>query len=85
VEVEAAEALPRITPPRPVIDPLGHRLAELAVAGNVDPGGALAFNDPAHRGAQSRRKRVLTDALASEVRPGLNQFVRARQAAGVAG
>src|SRR4051794_26613333 len=85
LEVEAAEALPRITPPRAVIDPLGHRLAELAVAGNVDPGGTLAFDDPGNRSAQCRGKCVMTDGLAGEARPCLDQFIRARQAADVAG
>src|SRR5262249_23904220 len=39
--LDAGETLPGIAPPRPVIDALRHRLAELAVARDVDAERAL--------------------------------------------
>jgi hypothetical protein len=83
---QPAEAQPGIAPPRAVIDPLRHRLAELAVAGDVDAGLLLAAHDIADSGAEGRRECRLVDRLVLvKGAVGFDQLVGTRQAAGMAG
>src|SRR5207249_11143383 len=78
--VAPAAPAPRIWPPRAVIHPLRHRLAELAIAGNVDAAVPLAAHHLGHRRPQLTAQRRLIICP-----PRLDQCIRARQTAGMAG
>ena len=85
-EVEPAEALPRIAPPRAVLHALGHRLAELTVSGDVDADIALTTHHLRHRLSERLLIRRVVDRFAGFVRAMHgDQPVRARQAADMAG
>src|SRR5207249_632268 len=85
-ELEPAEALEGIAPPRAVVHAVAHGLAELAVAGNVDADLALTPHDggdgiaePALEVRLVRCRARLAGAI------GLDQLVGARQAPHVRG
>ena len=52
IELQPAKALPRIAPPRAIVDALAHRLAEFAVTGDVDADVVLSAHDLGDRLAQ---------------------------------
>src|SRR5262249_13446276 len=75
----------RIAPPGAVVDLVAHRLAVLAVARHGDTGFDLAAHDVGHSRSELLLERRLV-GLARFARPiGLDEIVRPRQAAGVAG
>ena len=85
-KIESAEAAPGVAPPRAVLHALGHRLAELAVTGDVDAEIALTADDLRHRRPQRLLERRLIDRFAGLVGAvRRDQPVRARQAADMAG
>src|SRR5262249_33811732 len=76
----------RIAEPGAVVDPMPHRLAELAVARNVDAGLALTADHVDYRCLQQLLKARLIQALAGlPLAIGFDQVVRPRQASNVAG
>jgi hypothetical protein len=80
VGIKTAQAIPRVSPPRAVIHSLGHRLAELAIARDIDSEIVLAAYNFGHRRRQLLRQRAFVVCL-----PCSDQSVGARQAAGMAG
>ena len=85
-EIEAAEAIEAIAPPRPVVDLVAHRLAELAVARDVDADVLLLADNVDHgRLPASCRTAASSLACAGFARAvGFDQIVRSRQAARLA-
>src|SRR5262249_30333672 len=85
-QLQAAQALERVAPPRAVVHALAHGLAVLAVAGDVAAGGLLPAHDVLHGQTQSILIAGLVLRLARlPAAVQLDQLVRPRQAAGVAG
>src|SRR5208282_6590582 len=85
-ELEPAQTVERVAAPRAVIDALPHRLAELAVARDVDAEIPLMAHDIANCRAKPLLKFGLGACPISFAEPvGLDQIVGARQAAGMAG
>jgi hypothetical protein len=85
-EREPAQALEGIAPPRTVIHPVPHRFAVFAVAGDVDPEFVLPPHDIDGRGAELRLQTRLVHRLTGATcLIGLDQLVRPRQAASMAG
>src|ERR1700736_468470 len=64
-EIEPAQTAERIAAPRPVVDAMPHRLAELAVTGDVDAEVPLVPYDIADRRAQLLLEQVLVARVAS--------------------
>ncbi len=85
-EFDAAEAAEDIAPPRPVIDPVPHRLAEFAIARNIDTEIFLGAHDLGDGGPQHLLEAGLVGRLAGFARSvRRDQIVRARQAADMGG
>src|SRR5207302_4643352 len=76
---------PRIPPPGTVVHPLRHRLADLAVAGDIHAQIPLTAYDVRYGRSQPLRKGILINRPARCLGPSLHQLVRARQAPGMAG
>src|SRR3972149_4910041 len=57
-----------VDPPAAVVDGLGRRLAELAIAGDVDADLRLLAHDVGHGGAQARRQRCVVEGPAGGAR-----------------
>ena len=83
--IEPAEAAPRIPPPGTVVHPLRHRLADLAVAGDIHAQIPLTAYDVRYGRSQPLRKGILINRPARCLGPSLDQLVRTRQAPGMAG
>src|SRR5579862_4053869 len=81
----AAEALPRIAPPRPVIDALRHRLAEFAVARHIDAEPLLLAHDIGDGLAERLLELGRVGGAGFARLVGCDQRVRPRQAADMAG
>ena len=85
-QFETAQTLKGVAPPRPVIDPVPHRLAELTVAGKVD---AELFLPPHHVGDGRSKLRLELSFIrvfsGGTYAVGFDQRIGARQAAGVTG
>jgi hypothetical protein len=58
-QLEAAQPVERVAPPRPVVHPVAHGLAVFAVAGDVDARVALPAHHVGHRGAERGREGAL--------------------------
>src|SRR5215472_8070672 len=85
-QLETAQPLEGIAPPRAVVDPLAHGLAEFAVAGDVDAHPLLTADDLDHRRAQPLLVRTLVEGLARLTGAvELDQIVGARQATRLCG
>ncbi len=85
-ELEPAEALERIAPPRAVVHALAHGLAELAVARHVDARRPLAPDDLDDGGRQPRLVGGLVTRLAGlPCAIQLDEIVWPRKAAGLSG
>src|SRR5207244_7954318 len=81
---ETAQPQERVAPPRSVIDAVAHRLPVFAVARHVDAEIALAAHDLADLGPQLLLDAAVVIDLTRLTSPiGLDQRIRARQAAGM--
>src|SRR5262249_18755814 len=76
----------RIVPPRAVVIARGHRLAELAVVGNVDAEVALPAHHVGNGGSEDLRECGVVHAFACGARPARgDETCRPRQASGMGG
>src|SRR5262249_26294762 len=76
-ELESAETLERVAPPRAVVHPVSHRLAVLSIARDVDTDVPLPAHDVLHR-----RSELLLPSLRVERSARLANPVRLEQSAG---
>src|SRR5258708_19182988 len=81
-QFQAAKALEGVTPPRAVVDPLPHFLAELTVAGNADTGLLLETNNLGDRAGEAFLVGGRIDRLSGLAPAGeFNPVIPPRQAA----
>src|SRR5215470_19967046 len=80
LRIEPVEAVPRVSPPRTVIDALRHRLAELTVTGNIDADILLSAHD-----LRDRRPELIGKDPRIVSGPRRDQIVGSREAPRVTG